>query len=336
MEMPPQSSRNGNQGHPPAPAPDQRPAPSDTPRDPSIPAPDAAGRMDVSLIGALPCIVCGYELQGLSIRGACPECGTLVRATILHRVDPKAEEFVPLYAPRLVGAGLVAWIGGALVVVAAFWARRATELYDAWAISRDPREWLGLIAIAGCVVSFLGAISIVRPSRETRRWKSLAAVIGTAAYVPSLWAIARIAYIDSAGPPAMFGPSLSPERDIARLLLGVSLMVACLGLRFVARDMAKRSLALRTGRVDRQTLLAIALAAAIATVGSAMRLWATASGGAAGSSAVLTLNAIGGALVFVASVFITIGLAGALIDSLRIARTLWRPGPTMRQLIGEY
>ena len=59
------------------------------------------------LTGDLPCVRCGYNLRGLSIREHCPECDAPVRATILALVDPRASELKPLRRPRLTGWGLV-------------------------------------------------------------------------------------------------------------------------------------------------------------------------------------------------------------------------------------
>jgi len=77
--------------------------------------------LDRELGGELPCSVCHYELRGLSIRGVCPECGTAVRATILFRVDPMADEFRPLTSPWFTAQSLVLWSIGGLVAAVGFW-----------------------------------------------------------------------------------------------------------------------------------------------------------------------------------------------------------------------
>src|SRR5436190_23878239 len=66
------------------------------------------------LRGDLPCVACGYNLKGLSIRSVCPECGTPVRATILSVVDPHAAELTPIRLPALVALGLLFCAAGAL------------------------------------------------------------------------------------------------------------------------------------------------------------------------------------------------------------------------------
>lgn len=311
-----------------------RPGPLSDTTGTTPPTPAAGTSLDIALIGRLPCIICGYELQGLSIRGTCPECGTLVRATILHRVDPQAEEFVPLYSAKAVAAGLILWLAGALIVALTGWLRRAGEWADSFALVRDPREWLGTLAVAGVIVSVLGALAIVRPTRETKPWKSVLALIGVLAYIPMLWAIQRLARLDAMAPAEPFSTSTMPEREVARLVLSGSIILACLGLRNVARDMAKRSLALRTGRVDRQTLLAIAVAATAGAFGDAIRLWTALNDHTLSQNATHTLNIVGGSIVMVAAVFVTLGIAGAMGDSFRIAQAIRRPGPTMRDLIG--
>ncbi len=80
---------------------------------PHPPAPDrgssGVARLSRELAGDLPCIQCGYNLRGLTVKGMCPECGTSVRATLLAVVDPMAGEFRPISFPRLTAYGMLVW-----------------------------------------------------------------------------------------------------------------------------------------------------------------------------------------------------------------------------------
>src|SRR5690606_19927036 len=100
-------------GNPPAASPDAHApgagsvrAPGESPTRSQITEADPEQAISLSLSGAMPCISCGYNLQGLSVVGVCPECGAAVRATILATIDPQAEELTPLLTPRLTSLGL--------------------------------------------------------------------------------------------------------------------------------------------------------------------------------------------------------------------------------------
>src|SRR5581483_4291904 len=97
-----------------------------------LPGPSAAPPVPVvlgrELGGDLHCVVCSYNLRGLSIRAICPECGTAVRATILSVVDPHASILRPITFPRLTAAGVILWAAGAVAVAMMAWLPQAADL----------------------------------------------------------------------------------------------------------------------------------------------------------------------------------------------------------------
>lgn len=290
-----------------------------------------AASLDAALAGSLPCVTCGYELKGLSIRGVCPECGTAVRATILYKVDPRAEEFQPIAYPRLLAAGLVLWSAGALAAAGACWLLRVEDGLRQWGMSIPGAMWASWAAVAATVASGIGSFALIRPARATSVRHTIGAVIGSAAYIPLVWAMWRILLdLDPGRTPPYFGSNVQPDRAAIRMIAGGSMVVALLGSRLVARDLVKRSMVLRTGRVDRQTLWGMAIVAAVTMAGDGLRF---AAGMAWGMDPDL-LRFAGTVIVAAGSALLTLGMVGALVDSWRIARAVLIPSPTLHEVLG--
>jgi hypothetical protein len=307
--------------------------PNDRPeRPPAVdPTPSTLSR---ELGGNLPCIVCSYNLRGMSIAGVCPECGTRVRATILSVVDPKASELQPISSPRLVAAGIVLWAVGGLVASIALWApvlidvaRLATS--SSTFAPRPDARWL---VIAGAILSGLGALSLVRPHARIARSGTLAAILAVALYIPLLMLLAHAAERLADTPPRATLASFAPDRTSTIIAASTSAVVAAvmLLLRPNARLLVARSILLRTGRVDRQTMLAMAAAAALVAWGFILgHLGTFARPGFAQDA-----SRIGGlALVVLGAMLLTLGLAGSVADCVRIARAIVFPRPTLHQLL---
>lgn len=290
-------------------------------------------KLDSSLTGSLPCLVCGYELQGLSIRGVCPECGTAVRATILHRVDPMAEEFRPITRPRLTAWCLVLWSVGALGAAALCWLPRLAETWATVtkALQAPVIAFAGRAAVLSAALSGLALLGVARPTRDTPWWKTLAMLGACIAYGPLVWSLWNIDGIDMSEPIAYFRDDPAATRIVWRLIQAGAILGVIAGVRPIARDLVKRSLVLRTGRVDRQTLLAMSAVVLVGAAGDAIRLWSAL--GAPGERWLAA--AIGTLVVALASVILTLGMVSALIDSYRIHQAIMIPSPGLRQVIGS-
>lgn len=314
---------------------DDRPIRTDGQNRPEAPPRPAqeADRLGLSLLGKLPCVVCGYDLQGLSVRGVCPECGTRVRATILHAVDPDADELKPLPTPRLTAAGLLVWSFAGLAAVLLCWAPRFGDMFEyafPTAISFTTPGWLGPAAAGAAALSGLAALGILRPTLGVTRRECLLAIVGIVAYVPLCWAILRIALLDRYAAPRYITAAPDPERIALRVLMAGSLIALLLCIRPCARRLALRSMALRLGRVDRQTLLAMVAVVTLAALGDGLRLFSL---HVPGGGAKLVQDA-GTVLVAVGSVLFTGGAIGVVIDSVRIASAIRKPAPGYRQMLG--
>lgn len=289
--------------------------------------------LEAALRGSLPCINCSYELQGLSIRGNCPECGLAVRATILHRVDPDADAFHPLPTPRLTAFGVVVMCWGALIAVLMAWVPRLADISAEirGSVAAPQVGWAAWVSMAGLGLSAAGATGLIRPTQETTRRQMRLAIVGVIAYAPLIWCWARIHFVVDAGGRAApyFDMAPNPERIGLRLGVGLSALVILLALRPNARQLVARSLVLRTGRVDRQTIYATAAAVGLTMLGDCLRLIASQMP-AANRPLVAGAGAI---VILLGSLLVTLALAGAAIDGWRIRRSLVTPSSTLGQLI---
>lgn len=325
--------------------------PSSSP-DPAQPDPDAFNfeALDRSLSGTLPCIACRYNLQGLSVLGVCPECGTAVRATILALVDPHADELRPIRHSRLVALGLLLWSGAAFLAAIISWYVVLASAAQAWRGPGAPMRG-GLFALPWpvpwrsvtiCVswsiwLSGVGALmSLVRPHAGLGRVNIALASLGVAAYVPLGWVATRL--LDATSQQRMLstaewwsGPA---DRQLLRLALGLLLMVVLVGLRPNARALVARSLAMRTGRVDRQTMLVMAGVVALMLASDALGLLGARLAATRTDSQGDMLQTFASAGLLVCGLLLTLGIAGAMIDCVRIARAVLAPLPGPRQVLG--
>ncbi|TVQ60632.1 MAG: hypothetical protein EA378_11135 [Phycisphaerales bacterium] len=271
------------------------------------------------------CARCRYDLGGLSIRDVCPECGLPIRATLLAVVDPAAQQFRPLHRPRATAAALLLWSGGGLACAMLVWLIRGAELLRMQG-GRAPEVGLASLgAVAALAISGLGAIALIRPHGGMGRGTSLAALIGVVCYVPMLWIMAQVLLVGDRGVPAPFFASggMALDRVVGRLGFGLAAIGAVLGLRAHARTLASRSLLLRSGRVDRQTMLAVGGAFGVAMLGDLAHLLGRMGGLSpdAGDFA----NVAGTVLIVIGSLLITLGLAGVVRDTVRLYPALVRP-----------
>lgn len=279
----------------------------------------------MELTGGLPCIRCTYDLKGLSVRGVCPECGTPIRATILARVDPLAKELQPIYTPKLTAGFLVLWTVAGLGAAVAAWVPRAIEGASRIGPSIRQPTWPAAAVLTCAVLSAIGAIALIRPHARIRPLQSCAALVAVALYAPLIWILLRINFqIDIRDPSPYLGVGgIDPARATWRLAADALLIAILLALRPNARVLAARSFVLRTGRVDRQTMLAMVAAVGVCTIGDILAIVAAtlrSSAMAPGSSDTLADVLRIAAMLFigVGSLLVTLGLGGMVLDALRL------------------
>jgi hypothetical protein len=276
------------------------------------------------LTGELYCIGCGYNLHGLSIRSNCSECGMPVRATILGIVDPHADELVPLFAPKVTAIGLNAWSFGALGAVLVIWISRAAEVMtDVLGTSWGFRSaaWMGMTLL---LISMMGALTMIRPHRGVLRSEAIRSALGVSLYGPLLFVYFTIYYsVDSTSPSPLLSPGDSAlQRSVLRIVMFLLVAGIVWGLRPRAIGLAVRSVVVRTGRVDRQSLLAVLASLAIAGLGDLIHVVSFFI--SFGIDDVLSIVAV--VVISLGSVLFTAGMVNICIDTVRLFPVLIRPG----------
>lgn len=285
----------------------------------------------LQLRGGLPCVRCGYNLGGLSIRGVCPECGTPIRATLLMVVDPHAKELQPVSHAGLVAAGVMLWAVGALAAALLGWWIRIAPMLEHMSGERWSTAWARRCAVAGIVLSGIGALALVRPHARIPRGQ----VIGAAGAVMGMFVLAGLShwiwtrYSTSAPLPAVWGAAPPADAVLAMLAQAGVLVLVIVGLRPNARLLAARSLLLRSGRVDRQTMYVMAGVIGLVAAGHLVNLGAWMLSGRPLDVAL----SVGAVMVAVGWMLFTIGLLGVLLDVARLCPVLLEPAPSLGSLL---
>lgn len=279
-------------------------------------APIQLGR---ELGGDLPCVVCGYNLRGLSIRSVCPECGAGVRATILSVVDPQANVLRPIRFPRLVAGGLLLWSIASLMTALVCWAPHVGEVVSRIGAGVRLPE-LSSAVVALVVMAAIGAAAIVRPHSGIPPWFTVGSVLGVLLHAPLAWSLVRL---QRAG----WEPTQAGMRLVLIAMACVAGIFLC--MRPTVRLLVARSLLLRSGKVDRQTLYGMAAAALVLALGHAV-LWASIELFVGGQ---VVMRVLGLVLTLTGAALLTLGLVGSVIDCARIAHAIIRPRMTVRDVV---
>lgn len=280
--------------------------------------------------GDLPCAVCRYNLRGLSVRAACPECGLPVGTTILTRVDPLAEELALLTRPRVSASALVGAMLTGLLAAFALWAARLGDIaHAAGAGARVP--FAADIAHAMLALCAVCAVFLTRPHARTPKSYTLRAWCGVLAFVPLIgvqwWIAERVdatlpgSFLSSDGPP--------PVRSLLRMGWTLSAVLVLLGLRPVARMLSYRSHLVRNGVIERQTMLATVSALGVAATGDLLHVLAPV---AAPSAWAESINLIALLIIGVGSMLTTLAVGAMLVDTVRLWPVLAHPPVTMTSL----
>lgn len=289
--------------------------------------PETAAAMDEpsliarELTGDLPCVRCRYNLRGLSVSGSCPECSLPIRATLLAVVDPLANEFQPIAFPRATAVGLIVMASAAFFGAITAWCVR---LLDVAALLDVSAPGFGRLSglLPGFVIGFtvvcgIGALSLVRPHARLDRAGVAGAMIGCACVL--ILAVVQhrvLMVVDLPRAQIYFTGTPPPQvRVWLRIVGDVCMLAATLGLAANMRQLVLRSVLLRTGAVDRQTMSGLAAAVGVILLGDLIQAVAPM---VAESSAEL-LRLCGTLLIGLGSLLVTIGLALLVVDTVRLA-----------------
>lgn len=294
------------------------------------PAPEGLAR---ELTGDLPCAWCKYNLRGLSVRSVCPECGAAVRATILARVDPYADVLRPISLPRATAAGMLLWSFASLAAALLVWGMRiADAIIIIWAFNPG-LHWMPRLGAFCAFAAAVGALALIRPHAGIASRHIASAMLGVVAMFATAYMYHRIHVQFDPGrvKPYFSGDGMLTDRIWMRLIMGALLVASLFLLRPNARLLAGRSLLLRMGRVDRQTMRAMALSVAVGMLGDVLHLLGPRLPG----SVARFSESLADFLIAVGAMLFTVGLFGVVIDTLRIAPELLRPALSIERIFGD-
>jgi len=221
------------------------------------------------------------------------------------------------------------WSFGALGAVVLIWLLRVSEFVPMIAKpAQSASGWIWwLVAASG-----VGSLVLINPHRGIPgRIRALAAV-GCVAYVPMVWLVwLVVSRVDVSFPnPYADVPPHALRRAILRLAIGACVIAVTICLRPAARLLVARSLVMRTGRVDRQTLLTLATTVAMAMLGDLLHVAQAFAPWLPGE----LCRSAGVALIAVGSLLFTIGLVGVAIDCVRLRYAVLTPPLSMADLLG--
>lgn len=266
----------------------------------------------------LRCVQCGYDLEGLSARGACPECGREIVASLASNLDLTAAEREPAPDARRVAWALFLATAGCLVASARLLElalrTAAQELSSSTAetlpaILLKTASALHLLAIFGAALGLL-ALGLVLPRRNERRVLRIR-VLGCVGF--ALWLALSL------GPPSAFGLTATA------LPAGMAL----LSLSPLLRELGPRSRVYRDRESAKQRIDELLLALGIAGIASGCAEFAAKDSANETVVALLRLvaDACGGLLV--------IGLGYLTMNAYWILRAVLRPEPTLSEVFGS-
>ncbi len=247
-----------------------------------------------------------------------------VRATILGIVDPHADELTPLRFPRVTAIGLNLWSMGAMTAVVMVWMMRGTEVLRDLGISTWIPGVFAWIGLAGLIGSMFGAMTMIRPHAAITRAEAIRSSLGVSAYIALIFVYEAI-YLghDVVSPSPLFAPGGDAiGRSVLRIAIFVLVACIVLGLRPAAVGLAVRSVIVRTGRVDRQSMLAVLASLGIATVGDLISI--TAQFMPISVHDILEIISI--VIISLGSVLFTVGMINICVDTIRLYPVLVRPG----------
>lgn len=283
---------------------------------------------DPQLGGEVPCFRCAYNLCGVSVRANCPECGLPVRTTVLAIVDPRASELVPLTHPRVTAFGLLCWTIGLCstyigIPYAIAWS--LLEVHDRSHRTITVAVWFG--AVLSCV----GAMSLIRPHAAISTRQQFATVVSAAGFLGSAICHAAIT-------PFSYPVSLHDVSELTSSILPTFMYLAIvhslhaisiLLIRAPVRELAARSVLMRSGSVNRQTLAATVAVLAISAIGELFVV-------SASTKLTGDLFGIGGlAFAIAGMMLLMVGGVGLVLDATRLFPVLLEPPRRISSMIRD-
>lgn len=296
------------------------------------PSRNGGGSLSRELSGDLPCVQCGYNLKGLTVKGMCPECGVSVRTTLLAVVDPRAREFQRIECPRLTATGVTLWSWAGVVACAVAWVLQAIYFWKPQGTSIvEATHVLEWVLVACVALSGIGAIAFVRPHAGLPlRWRAMAC-IGVLSYIPLVAASHEMFVGWGAGMGSAFASGTMEPHVPTQLIAAGAGIAILLCLRPNAQALQSRWLLMRIGAVTRQTMLAMIGVVLMWVCADLMVLIAARLHG--GEDEILRM--VAKLLILVGGIFLTVGVFSIAMDCWRIRAVVLRPPLALDEVLGR-
>jgi hypothetical protein len=265
----------------------------------------------------LRCIQCGYDLEGLSARGACPECGRDIVASLAAQLDLAATDAEPSIEIRrsawaLCVAAFACLAGSArlpeLAVRAALGELATNGLESLKPAAEGVATLLHLASIGGPAAGLL-ALAFVLPRRGERR-------------------VLRIRGLGCAGFALWLAIALPAPNAISVIATTIPAGLVLLALGPLLRELGPRSRIYRSRESAKQRIDELLFA--LGTAGIAAGCATLALSSPTNETLALLLYVVAAAS---AGLFL-IGCCYLAVNALWILRAVLRPDPTLAELLG--
>jgi hypothetical protein len=268
----------------------------------------------------LACVQCGYDLEGLSARGSCPECGRDIIASLAHRLDLAAPgEPAAIDSRRLAVALALATIGclaGTARLPEYALAYVGEALLREGATAGEPiPQIVALLATALHATAIVGtalglvALAVVLPRRDERR-------------------VLRIRVLGCVGFALWLALSLSPPTIAGLTATALPAGMTLLALGPVFRELGPRSRVYRDRESAKQRIDELLLAIVIAGCASFAALLAAPD--PSNETVVALLRLVSAASAALAAV----GLGYLTLNVVWIVRAIFQPDLTVADVFG--
>lgn len=266
----------------------------------------------------LRCVQCGYDLEGLSARGSCPECGREIVASLASNLDLSAPEVAPRPdSRRLAWALFLATVGclAASARLPEFGLRTAAAELASGATGRPPfavlevAAALHLLAIAGAALGLV-AMAFVLPRRDERR-------------------VLRIRVLACVGFALWLALSLAQPTPFGLTSTALPAGMALLSLSPLLRELGSRSRVYRDRESAKQRIDELLLALGIAGIASGCAEFAAKDN--ANETMVTLLRLVAAA----SASLVVVGLVYLAANSYWILRSVLHPEPTLSEILGS-
>lgn len=265
----------------------------------------------------LPCVRCGYDLEGLAAQAKCPECGQDIVVTLATRLDPATEAL-----------------------------ERSHELVrTAWAL-----ELMSIGAVFGCAIAAAPVIDAVRQSVAPPRWITpgidgvravapITATIGAGIGLIASFVVLprlevrgylRARYLGGIGFAAWIVLSLqTPSFEVALAALGA--VAAVVGsVTPILRMLVPHARLFRTARHATQTTRDLLIAAGVTAGAGVVALLVRRQPGNDPDLAIIPSVA-----AYASAMLLVVGLCYRLVNAHWILRSVRRPPPRLDDMLGS-